>query len=188
MEVRLDRLKSIKTIKISSFIIFLLFLTGCSSLTDKIYESDVAYEIYNVNKKVFYDYGGSPVLVIRSGVEFKFWDDMGNVIRTVGGTKWITKNNYKEEMKIFKTFIDWANLPPEPQREKLVALNNSDELKNREIEFGFFSDGTPAFIDKFQNTFAFERLYLPTIYRFYSEKSIKTIIIESAYAYSMLKK
>lgn len=188
MEVRLDRLKSFKTVKISSFIIFLLLLTGCSSLTDKIYESDVSYKTYNVNKKVFYDYGGSPVLVIRSGVEFKFWNDMGNVIRTVGGTKWITKNNYKEEMKIFETFIDWAHLPPKSQRDKLVTLNNSDELKNKEIEFGFFRDGTPAFIDKFQNTFEFERLYLPTIYRFYSEKSIKTLIIESAYAYSMLKK
>jgi len=172
---------------IGVFFSVMSLLTGCSSITDDNYSSRVIYKKYNVDDKKIVG-SNNPVLVIRSGEEFMFWVDMGNVIRGVGGTAWINKNNYNEQMAFFEAFIHWAELPKNEQLDTLSKYNDSAEFIRRGVAFGFFNDGSPAFIDKFQNTFAFERLYLPTYYLYYSEKSIKQLIKESAYAYLMLNR
>ncbi|MEQ4713717.1 hypothetical protein ABN057_15550 [Providencia alcalifaciens] len=167
--------------------IFALLLSGCSSLTDKYYSSSVRYTTYNVNEDIMYPYVHTPTLVIRYGSQFTFWENRGNIYRSVGGMKWVTKENYKERMSVFVEFIKWANLPKESRDGRMPELNNSQIFKDREIEFGYYKDGTPAFIDTYQNTMAFERLYLPTKYEYFDVKSITQLLIESEIALSNLK-
>lgn len=176
-----------KKILLSFTFIFALLLSGCSYVTDKYYSSSVLYRTYNVDDDVMYKYGSNPILVIRYGSQFTFWEDRGNIYRSVGGMKWVTKENYKESMSVFVEFIKWANLPKELRDKKRLELNNSQEFKDREIEFGYYKDGTPAFIETYQNTMAFERLYLPTTYVYIDKESIIQLLLESEIALSHLK-
>lgn len=176
-----------KGIILSFTFIFALLLSGCSYVTDKYYSSSVLYRTYNVDDDVMYKYGSNPTLVIRYGSQFTFWEDRGSIYRSVGGMKWVTKENYKEKMSVFVEFIKWANLPKESRDKKMLELNNSLAFKDREIEFGYYKDGTPAFIETYQDTMAFERLYLPTKYVYIDEKSIIQLLIESEIALNMLK-
>lgn len=167
-----------------------MLLSGCGDITHKYYNTDIIYKQYNETKHEFVpppNTSGSAMLVIRYNSQFTFWVNHGRTYRSVGGMGWASQKNYKDNIKLFEDFIIWANSPAELRESKLNELNNSSLFKDKEVAFGYFKDGTPAFIDKYDGNMAFERLYMQSIYAYYSKESIAELLTTSRIALNKIK-
>ncbi|MGE4802848.1 hypothetical protein AB8989_21045 [Yersinia hibernica] len=167
-----------------------MLLLGCGNITHKYYNTDITYKKYNETKHEFSplpNTSGGAMLVIRYNSQFTFWVNHGRTYRSVGGMGWVSQKNYKDNMILFEDFIAWANSSAELRESKRSELNNSSLFKDKEIAFGYFKDGTPAFIDKYDGNMAFERLYLPSIYAYYSKESIAELLTTSRIALNKIK-
>ena len=164
-----------------------LFLSGCADITHKYYKTNISYERYNETKHEFSGYADNAILVVRYNSQFTFWVNYGRTYRSIGGMGWISKNTYKNSLNIFEYFIDWTNLPAELREKKRIELNNSQLFKDKDIEFRYFKDGSPAFVDKYDDNFIFERLYIPSVYAYYSKESILELLTTSRDALEKIK-
>lgn len=140
-----------KQIGYSFALILTLCISGCNSLlkSNKLYNSHIYRKGYNEDKHKFDDYASTSGAIIAIGYDRSagFVRDNGGPWHWIGRTGWVTKENYSTKMQPFTKFLEWSALPKSEQESTRLNFNKEVAIKRAGVEFRFFNDGSPAFVD-----------------------------------------
>lgn len=159
-------------------LIMTLSLSGCGTLLgSKFYDIDIHPKRYNDTHRKFTEYTNTVLLSENIDGSHNFITNGGTVFLLVAGTGNITKENINQRLKPFYDFLTWAKLEGSESENKRIFFNMQKEMKRRHIEFRYFSDGTPAFVDTNDGKTAFEKAIFQNISDYYTTQQIAKLVL-----------
>jgi len=164
--------------KLTLTFILTFSLSGCGTLLgSKFYDIDIHPKRHNDTRHEFTEYTDTVLLSENIDDSYSFITDGGDVYLLVAGTGHITKENINQRLKPFYEFLTWAKLQSSERESKRVFYNLQEEMKQRYIEFRFFPDGTPAFVDTNDGKTVFEKAIFQNISDYYTPQQVAKMII-----------
>jgi len=169
---------SIFLFRLILLLIMTLGLSGCGTLLgSKFYDVDIHPKRYNDTRHAFTEYTDTVLLSENIDGSHNFITDGGTVFLLVAGTGNITKENINQRLRPFYDFLTWAKLEGSESENKRIFYNMQTEMKRRRIEFRYFPDGTPAFVDTNDGKTDFEKVIFQNISDYYTPQQIAKLII-----------
>ncbi|GAB7261770.1 MULTISPECIES: hypothetical protein [Dickeya] len=169
-------------IRYGFILIFTLFISGCNTLVkpNKLYSSQIYNRDYNEDKHKFQGFGTNYGAIFAVGYDKSvgFVRENGQEWHWIGKTGWITKENYSEKMQPFIKFLAWSKLPKSEQESMRIKYNGEAILKEAAVEFRYFKDGSPAFVDlAYANTWSLDNALLDRLSNYYPTQSINQMVM-----------
>ncbi|AYH48523.1 MULTISPECIES: hypothetical protein [Dickeya] len=170
-----------KLIELGFILIFAFFISGCNTLLkpNKLYRSDIHKKIYNEDKRVFFDYKNysGPILAVGYDKSTGLVMEVGQGWHWIGRTGWVTKENYSTKMLPFIKFLEWCGSPKKEQESLRLKYNSEDVIKDADVEFRYFNDGSPAFVDlAYSRTSTLENMLFDRSSDYYTMKDVNNMV------------
>lgn len=158
-------------------VLIAMLLTGCGTLLgSKFYDIDVHPKIYNDTHEHFTQYTDTVMLSENIDGSFNFITNGGSVYLLVAGTGHITKDNINERLRPYIDFLKWSRLKGNESLEKRTYYNQLPEMKIRHIEFRYFPDGTPAFVDTNDGKASYEKVLFNNLATYYTPAQVFRLV------------
>ncbi|WP_125451931.1 hypothetical protein [[Enterobacter] lignolyticus] len=171
----------IKWINLGFVLTFSFFISGCNTLLkpNSLYNSHIYGKQYNEDKHKFHDYASfsGPVFAVGYDKSTGFVTDDGGPWHWVGQTGWVTKENYSKKMQPFIKFLEWSGLPKHDQESIRLKYNSEAAIKDADIEFRYFNDGSPAFVDlAYTHNLTLENMIFDRSADYYTTQDVRKIV------------
>ncbi|WP_313683649.1 hypothetical protein [Pantoea sp.] len=164
-------------LKIPLLAMMIFLLSGCGTLLgSKFYDAEVHPERYNDTREKFTPYTNKVILSENIDGSFNFITNGIGVYLLVAGTSHFTKDNVHERLKPFFDFLKWSQLKGAERNEQRTVYNQMPEMKKRHIEFRYFPDGAPAFVDTNDGKMAYEKALFDNIADYYNTEQVIRLI------------
>lgn len=169
-----------KWMKVGFILLCVFGLSGCNSLLkpNKLYSTEFIGKIYNQDKHYFTNRSGSALIfAVAYDKSAGFVKDEGQGWHWVGDTDWVSKDSYNTKMQPFLKFQQWSALPRSEQEPMRIKYNNDAAIKDADIEFNYFIDGSPAFVDlSTANRWALENYLFDRQAYYYSTRDVNKMV------------
>lgn len=143
----------------------------------KFYNVGIHLKRYNDSRHAFTEYTDSVLLSENIVGSYSFTTNGGAVYLFVAGIGKFTKEYINQRLRPFYDFLTWARLEGNESENKRIFYNMQTEMKRRRIEFHYFPDGTPAFVDANDGKTDFEKVIFQNISDYYTPQQIAKLII-----------
>jgi hypothetical protein len=158
-------------------VLIAMLLTGCGTLLgSKFYDIDVHPRIYNDTHEYLSEHTATVMLSENIDGSFNFITDGGSVYLLVAGTGHITKDNINERLRPYIDFLKWSRLKGNESLEKRTYYNQLPGMKQRYIEFRYFPDGTPAFVDTNDGQTGYEKALFNHLAKYYTPEQVYRLV------------
>ena len=136
---------------IKSVVLFTLacLLSGCGTLGSTLYDSGVKGQEYNETKKQMLPYKQTVILAKSIYGNYSYITDEGRLFLFVAGVDSFDKDNVGESMRPLVDFLRWAKVTGPDQEKQRLSYNLQPLMRQRHIEYRYFPDGSPAFVDTY---------------------------------------
>jgi hypothetical protein len=165
-------------VRLTMPLIMTLSLSGCGTLLgSKFYNIDIHPKKYNDTHHNFTEYTNTVLLSENIDGSHNFITNGSTVFLLVAGTGNFNKENINQRLKPFYDFLTWAKLEGSESENKRNFYNMQTEMKRRHIEFRYFPDGTPAFVDTNDGLTDFEKAIFQNFSDYYTPQQIAKLVL-----------
>ncbi|MEN4673605.1 hypothetical protein ABEH32_22100 [Pantoea agglomerans] len=169
----------ISTLKIGILVIMACMLSGCGTLGSKLYDSGVEAQEYNDTKQEMLPYKKTVILAKSIYGNYSYITDEGRLFFFVADVDSFNKDNVSESMRPLIDFLNWAKVTGPEKEKQRVTYNLQPNLIKRHIEFRYFPDGSPAFVDVYNrdSMFFLYKSLIDTWVRYYNYEQVKELVL-----------